>query len=740
MSLAASGPATRSRPVGVGGDFWGGLAAMLVALPSSIAFGVTIYKALGAGYAGYGALAGLLGAVALGIVAAAAGGTERLVTAPCAPAAAVMAALAGSLAAKGVPIGSAFLTLSLVGLLAGVFQVLFGLVGLGRLIKYMPYPVVSGYLSGVGLIILTSQIPVLLGVPRDTRLWPALTRVSLWNGETIGVGLVTILVIAGAPRLTKSVPATILGLAAGAAAYACFAWADPALRVLSGNAQVVGPLGGDVASLAGALGRRLTAVRGMELAGLPALFVPALTLAVLLSIDTLKTCLALDTLTRSRHDSNRELLGQGLGNLASAAIGGMPGSGQMGATLVNVGSGGTTRRSGLFEGALALVAVLALGPLIAWVPVAALAGILAVVGIRMIDFGSLHFLRARSTVLDFFVIVAVVVAAQAVGLVAATGVGVVLAVALFIRGQIGGRVVHRRTEGGRIFSRHTRLPEAMDLLRRHGGETVIFELQGSLFFGTTDQLYTALEPELRTRRYVILDLRRVQSVDVTAAHLFEQVEAILGEHGGFLLFSHVPPRLPSGQDVTRYFREVGLVRAESRAKVFPELDNALEWVEERVLAEAAFTGSNEKPLELHEIGLFRERKPETLQALEARMTKRTCRSGEKIFARGDTDDTLYLIRRGSVRIMLQLDATQWRHVATFGRGNFFGELAFLDGRPRSADAVAETDVDLYALSRREFDALAEEHKRMAIALLEELARVLAMRLRDVNAQLHVLQT
>lgn len=732
--------ATRPERGALAGDLWGGLAAMLVALPSAIAFGVTIYTPLGASQAATGALAGILGATALGLVAAATGGTQRLITAPCAPAAAVMASLAVGFVQKGVPIGPALLMLSAVGLLAGLFQILFGLVGLGRLIKYMPYPVVSGYLSGVGLIILTSQVPILLGVPSGTRFWPALSGVALWNPETIGVGIVTIAVMLGAPRVTDAVPAPILGLAAGVVAYGGFAWADPALRVLAGNSQVIGPLGGSGTGLLGAFAGRLAAVRAMPVGELSAVLVPALTLAVLLSIDTLKTCVVLDTLTRSRHDSNRELVGQGLGNVASAVLGGMPGAGQMGATLVNISSGGTSRRSGLVEGALSLTAFLVLGALIAWVPVAALAGILVVVGVRMIDLQSLHFLRARSTIFDFVVVVLVVVTAQAVGLIAASGAGVVLAIALFIREQIGGSVVHRRTEGNRIFSRQTRLPEAMAILQRDGGQTVIFELQGSLFFGTTDQLYSALEPELKTRRYVILDLRRVQSVDVTAAHLLEQVEDILAGHGGFLLFSHPPPRLPSGQDVQRYFDEVGLVRAESRAKIFPELDNALEWVEERVLAEAGFTRSEEQPLELHEIGLFEGRRAETLRALEACMEKRSFRRGEKIFGRGDTDDVLFLVRCGAVRIMLQLDETQWRHVGTFGRGNFFGEMAFLDGQARSADAFALTDTELFALSRGKFDALAEEHKRMAINLLEGLARVLAIRLRFANAELHVLQT
>jgi SulP family sulfate permease len=153
------------------GDFWGGLAAMLVALPSAIAFGVTIYSPLGGSYAAYGALAGILGATALGLISPALGGTQRLITAPCAPAAAVLSAFAIEFMHQGAALEATLLMLVIIGLMAGTLQVIFGTVGLGRLIKYMPYPVVSGYLSGVGLIIIASQVPKLLGVPKEVHFW-----------------------------------------------------------------------------------------------------------------------------------------------------------------------------------------------------------------------------------------------------------------------------------------------------------------------------------------------------------------------------------------------------------------------------------------------------------------------------------------------------------------------------------------------------------------------------------------
>lgn len=698
---------------GVAPEIWGGLAAMLVALPSAIAFGVTIFSPLGA--AGAGAVAGMVGATALGIVATAFGGTKRLITAPCAPAAAVLSALALHYAQKGIDPAAGLLMLALVALLCGVLQIFFGVARLGRLIKYMPYPVVSGYLCGVGLIIILGQIP------KVTAGWQGLV-----------VGGVTIAVMAGAPKVTKTVPAAILGLAAGILAYFGLALADASLLTLAGNKLVIGPLegGGFFDAIVG----RVKGAAALKPSDLVAVLVPAATLAVLLSIDTLKTCVVLDALTRSRHDSNRELIGQGLGNVSSTVLGGVPGAGQMGATLVNLASGGRTKLSGLVEGAAALVAFLLLSRLIAWIPVAALAGILIVVGARMFDVQSLQLLKSRSTVLDFVVIAAVVAVALTVGLVAASGVGVGLAILLFVREQVGGSVVRRKVTGREMFSKQVRTPEEMAVLDRRGEQTLICELQGSLFFGTADQLYRALEPELATRAYVVLDMRRVQSVDYTAVHILEQIEDMLKERGATLVFSRLPRRVPSGRDLEKYLNEAGLAGSEHRARVFEQRNEALEWIEERILAEEGLARGAESPMELREMEFFRGRKEETLAALEACVSTRSCKAGERIFRRGDEGDEIFLIRRGSVRIVLHD-----RNLATFGRGSFFGELSFLDRQPRSADAVAFADTDLFALSRAKFDVLSAEHKKLSAQLLEGIAKTIALRLRRANVELSALQ-
>ena len=729
------------KPASLAGDSWGGVSAMLVALPSAIAFGVTIFAPLGGSYAARGAIAGILGATALGLVTSAVGGASRLISAPCAPAAAVLSALAIELVRRGTPAESVALMLAIVALLTGVLQVAFGSLGFGRLIKYMPYPVMSGYMSGVGLLIIMAQLPKLLGAANGAHLWAAVTTPAGWHWHGIAVGVVTMTVMVLAPKITKAMPATILGLLAGVATYFVIALTDRSMLSLVGNATVVGPLvsgaaggGGFIAGITG----RVQAVRTLDLTELTTLIVPALSLAVLLSIDALKTCVVVDAITRSRHDSNRVLIGQGFGNLASTLIGGVPGSGTMGPTLVNISSGATTRLSGTVEGIAALVAFLALGSLLAWIPIAALAGILIVVGARMFDLHALQFLKSRSTILDFVVIVTVVIVAETVSLIAASGAGIGLAILLFIREQVRGSVVRRKTYGNQLFSKQVRLPNEVQVLEQHGDVTAILELQGSLFFGTADQLYTALEPELKARQFLILDMRRVNAVDVTAAHVLELVDDMMKERHAELIFSSLPHNLPGGRDVAAYLGHVGFTRRHS-VRMFGELDNALEWVEEQVIAEAKLENLQRPALALHEMALFKGRKPETLAELEACLEARTLAAGERIFSAGETGDELYLIRRGAVRIVLPIGTAQAHHVATFRRADFFGEMGFLDRAPRSADAVAERETELFVLKRERFDALAVQHHRLAMSVFEGIAMALAHRLRHTNMELRSLE-
>ncbi|MCX8154917.1 MAG: SulP family inorganic anion transporter [Verrucomicrobiae bacterium] len=724
------------------GDLWGGLAAMLVALPSSVAFGIAIYLALGRDYLAQGVLAGITGAIILGLIAPLAGGTPRLISAPCAPAAAVLSVFALHLTHElACPPAHAAALLALTGLLAGLLQIVLGGVGAGKAIKYIPYPVVSGYLTGVGLYIFFGQLPKFLGNPAATPL-AALLHPANWHWPAILIGGVTIAAMAATKKLTTKVPGAIIGLAAGLLTYGLLSLFLPELRLFAkSNPLIIGPLFADTGTIqAPRWQEQFHAWASIPPSQWREIIMPALTLAVLLSIDTLKTCVVMDTLTRSRHDSNRELLGQGAANLLSSLAGGLPGAGTMGATLVNFNSGGRTRLSGVFAGVWTLAAVLLLRNALGWIPIAALAGILMAVACRMMDWHSLHLLRQRATVLDFSVIAAVAIVAQ-FNLIAATAAGLALAILLFLREQMRGSVIRRKIYGHQISSKQYRLPPEKECLVQYGHLTTVCELQGSLFFGNTEKLYTELEPDLKMSRRVILDFRRVQSVDFTAAHLLEQMALTLGDRGGQLALSSIPEHLPTGQNLRHYLEQVGVIARAHPIQVFDTLDDALEWAEDGILHEQQLLVSGrDPPLELPEIELLREFEADhTLSLLAQCVEQRTCAPGEAIFRQGQPGDELFIIRRGLVRITLPLESGGNHLVATFGRGNFFGEVAFLDRGNRSADAVAAAPTELFVISRRKFDELSLANPVLGVKLFARLARGLAIRLRYTDAELRALK-
>jgi SulP family sulfate permease len=725
------------------GDLWGGLAAMLVALPSSIAFGVLTYTMIGPEYAGAGAMAGILGAAALGFVAPFFGRTSGLISAPCAPAAAVLSALivellsgsrgAGLTAADILPL------LALTTMFAAVLQILYGVIGGGRLIKFIPYPVVSGYLSGVGVLIALGQLPKLLGLPKGTALSLGLISPELWKWEGIAVGIATIVLMETATRLTKKVPAAIIGLFGGIAAYFLIALFSPKLLTLQNNPLVIGPIlmsGSFLDSLTG----RMASLFHFNIQSLGLVFIPAITLSVLLSIDTLKTCVGLDALTRSRHKSDRELVGQGIGNFASFLVGGMPGAGTMGPTLINITSGGTTYRSGVIEGGFVVLALLLLSGLIAWVPISVLAGILLVIAWRMFDRQAFHLLRYPAGRQDFAVIACVVLVAVSVDLIAAAGVGVALAILLFIRDQIKGSIIRRKLYLNQISSKTHRLASERDILNRYGDQAVFCELQGNLFFGTTDQLFSQLEPDLRTKRFILLDMRRVQSMDYTAAHLCEQMHLQLVERGGHLLFSGMPSGLLEERNFEHYLVQLGVVREGGGVMIAETLDGALEWMEERILETAGVVEEHEdQMLQVNEFELFRGFDEIKISALVSCMREISLAQGEKVFSAGEVGDELFLIRRGGVRIMLPLEGGKRHHLATIGQGDFFGELSFLDRGGRSADVEAKAPTDLYVLSRSRFYEQSRADATLGVMVFSRLAQAIADRLRQADSELRALQ-
>ncbi|MDH4199971.1 MAG: SulP family inorganic anion transporter [Spirochaetia bacterium] len=723
------------------GDIWGGLASMLVALPQSIAFGIIVYSGLGAEYVSTGALAGSIGAIVIGIVTPLLGGTPRLISSPCAPSAAFLAGLLSESWLKNIAPGAPEKVIAIIGLtvlFAGIFQIIFSVLGGGKVIKYIPYPVVTGYLSSVGIIIFLGQFPRLTGINSDAPLKNIVLNPGSWSMPSLIVGLGTIMVMYFSPRITKKIPAPLIGLGGGIVIYFLLSIFYPALLVLDGNSLVVGRLQGDF-SMKYFL-NRISGFSQMEISVINECILAGATLAVVLSIDTLKTCVIVDTIGHTRSNSNRELFGQGVGNLAAAGIGGIAGAGTLGATLVNLSSGAQTRLSGAFSGLFSLLTFVVLSPLIAWVPVPALAGILILVAIRTIDWQILTMLTRRAAIFDFFVISGVIIVALRFSLMAAAGTGFALSTIFFLREQIMGTVIRRKNFGNAIFSKRSRLSHEQKVLQKEGIRTVIYEIQGNLFFGNTDRFYSTVIEDMAICQFVIINLRMVQSIDSTAVHMFDQIDSALSEKKGRLILTEVPHSLSGGQSVEKYFREVGLVKPSSHILIFDEFYDAVEWVEDFILSEKNLYHSHlEESIDISEMEIFRYLPREKIAAIKTCLKEMEYKEGEKIFLSGDSGDELFFIRKGLVKILLRITESKTHHLATFGRGDFFGDMSFVDPESRSADAFAVTNTRLYALSKKKFNVLAQKDPELGKVFYENLARVLAQRFRSTHFELRSLE-
>jgi len=471
------------------GDLYGGFTAAVVALPLALAFGVA---------SGAGPLAGLYGAVCVGLFAALFGGTPSQISGPTGPMTIVSASLF-------TQFGSNPAAAFTVVMLAGLFQVGFGYLRLGRYINLMPYPVVSGFMTGIGCILIIMQLDPMLGYPGPQSVLNALTVLPGYlrepSGASLAIGAVSLIVCFGTPEtLRRVLPAPLLALVAGSLL----------VLVLPGVATL--------GAIPSGLPELSTPVIDMALLG--PMVSTALVLAALGSIDSLLTSLVADNATATFHDSDKELVGQGFGNLAAGLLGGIPGAGATIRTLTNIKAGGRTPLSGAVHALVLLGITLGLGPVVALVPHAALAGVLVKVGVDVIDW---RFLRRalRMPRIDLILMIVVLLLTVFVDVVTAVGVGVVLASLAFVKEVADHQA---RSIQAIADAEHATLftPEEAELFRRCRGRALVFHLSGLMSFGAANEMGRRYSTLAHTD-VLIVDLLDVPQIDASAGLALEEM-------------------------------------------------------------------------------------------------------------------------------------------------------------------------------------------------------------------------
>jgi SulP family sulfate permease len=481
----------------VRGDLFGGVTAAVIALPMALAFGVA---------SGAGAEAGLYGAVLIGLFAALFGGTPTLISEPTGPMTVVFTAvIAGMIAANPENgLAMAFTTV----MLTGIFQMVFGLLKLGRYVTMMPYTVISGFMSGIGFILIIIQMPPLLGyasppggVLGSLGALPGLLM-QVKPGELM-LGLVSLGILLLMPqRFRRIVPPQLLALVAGTLL---------AIVVLGdGSYREIGAIPGGLPQL------QLPTFSPDQW---QRIFVDALVLAMLGAIDALLTSVIADSLTRTQHNSDKELVGQGLGNLASGLFGGLPGAGATMGTVVNIQAGARTALSGITRALILAAIVFGASGLVEDIPKAVLAGIAIKVGIDIIDWAFLrraHKVSLRGALIMYGVIAMTVF----VDLITAVGIGLFVANVLTIR-----RLADLQSEGVRMLglpdtdeglSCPNATPEEEKILGDPGNGIALLCLSGPLVFGAAKAV-TRQQQALTEARSLIVDLTDVPHIGVTTS-------------------------------------------------------------------------------------------------------------------------------------------------------------------------------------------------------------------------------
>ena len=490
------------------GDVLGGITAAVVALPLALAFG---NAALGPG----GAIYGLYGAVVVGFLAALFGGTPAQVSGPTGPMSVTVAGVVAGLAAVGVPrdlsAGQILPLVMAAVVIGGLFQILFGILKLGKYITLVPYSVVSGFMSGIGVIIIALQIGPLLGISTRGGVIESLSTVFSNfepNGAAIGVAIMTLGIVFLTPRkISEWVPSPLLALLI----------VTPLSILIFGDSALdrIGEIPKGVPSLS------LPSFNKY----LPIIFKAGLVLAVLGAIDSLLTSLVADNISQTKHNSDRELIGQGIGNAVAGLFSGLPGAGATMRTVINVKSGGETPISGMVHSLVLLIVLVGAGPLAEKIPTALLAGILIKVGLDIIDWGFLrraHKLSLKTAVVMYGVLLMTVFW----DLIWAVLVGVFIANMLTIDSitetQLEGMDADNPLDKENIQAKNLLPADEKDLLDKCSGEVMLFRLKGPLSFGAAKGISDRMSL-VRNYKILILDITDVPRLGVTATLAIEDM-------------------------------------------------------------------------------------------------------------------------------------------------------------------------------------------------------------------------
>ena len=729
------------------GDLIGGLTSAAITIPIAIGYGILALSALGGDFVAYGVLAGLYGMIFGCITAVLLGANTTMVYSPRSIATYLIASLvAFSFVRSSDPLiqtlapDRLLVLIFLMMAMAGLLQMAFGALRLGGLVKYVPAPVMAGFQNAAAILILFAQFDQLLGFQAHVPLLALPFQLGDIQPLTLAVGIVTCFFALRGARFTKRVPPTMLGLLVGIAVYYVF----HAFGATTALGPVVGtvPLAIPTPYYAMEFFTFLQTPEFRQI--LPVLLSAAISLAIVASFDGLLCARLIEADSGNKIHGSAELIRLGAGNVVAACFGGLSNGINLASSFANHRSGGRTPLSVLVAAGTILIGVLVLPPVIELIPRVVIAGLLAVVAIQLFDRWTLQLIRRlfregpaaiRPMAIDLMVIVVVTALGVAVNVVVAVLAGVAITM-LFFLFRMSRSVVRRTYRCDAVHSRKTREPRLMELLQQHGGEIIVLELEGPLFFGTAENLAIYMDDVLKQRlNYVVFDLKRVNDLDSTGAKVLLQTHERLTKLGRHLLISGIEERGETG----KFLRDMGVTAAITTKKLFADIDRAIEWAEDHVILAQLGGIDSEREFPFASLDAFAGMTDAEVELVKGMLSRHTFKRGEVVVREGDESRELFIIAKGTASVHLRLPgAFRATRLITFAPGTIFGEMALLDQETRSATIEADEFLVCYVLPQTAFEVLKRKHPGIAITLLANLARELAGRLRRANRTIYQL--
>ena len=733
------------------GDVTGGIVGSLMVVPIILSCGIVSFQSLGAEFVSTGIVAAFVSAFFAALLAGLFGYPPLHGNCPKTSHAAILSSLIAGIATHhafthtfaGNAAPQALITIYIIALfVSGLTQLALGAAGLGSIVKFIPHPVLAGFINGFALQIIVGQIPNLLGLSSFQEILQVIQGKQAFNPYPLCLAIFSCILAIYSAKISKLVPEALLGLTGGTLVYI-------GIGHFSDHQIPFGAVIGQLPSgnfFIPQFESVIHVVRSYSvLEDWFAILTTGITLALISSIQSLLSISSADELFGTRHNSNKELMVQGAANLLSALFGGTPNGGSPNVTRTMYSNGGRSRYANLVSAVVLLLLSFGLSDLIAHIPLSVMAGVVILNTAGAMDKWTQQLLKKvelRRQPLsnrgelhtNLFMIILVTVLVVTTGALPALGVGMSLSFLIFLY-QSKDTVVRKVLHLNQVMSRIDRPVVEKNMLMANAEKIAVIELQGPLFFGATDTLNQLVEAEMLNADWIILDFKRNSLVDASGAITLKRINANMNKAKKKLLLAYIPEDSQIHHDLYG----LGISELEAKGRVFEDTDTALANAESELLTQLGFARTVPENLQLDQFELLNEMSADELKILAMSLETHRFNSHDVIIKAGSNDRDVFFLASGRTSVYSTVKGKVFRLIS-WQAGIVFGEIALFTGRVRSADIIADTPTTVFKLTEAAFEQLSSESPNVAIKLLRGFGSGLANHLASTTQLVHELES